>query len=154
MADPDQQNTENDLRVPETFVKAMKDWGKERIFVPPSIDQTVLSKALQHLNRTRHRSFHALVPWTLAASIALAAWLVHTLPKLKSTPVDGNGAAGPAIVQKSRMDIFDAFALARRIERGPKPDPHWDINGDGVVDRHDVEAIAQEAVKLEKGRRS
>src|SRR6266699_3588724 len=130
MADRDEQHSENDLQAPDAFVKALKELGKERIFVPPTVDQAVLSKALHHLNRTRNRSFRPLMPWALAASIALAAWAVHTLPKLKSIPVAGNGAAAPAIVQKSHMDIFDAFALARRIASGQKVDPHWDINGD------------------------
>jgi len=63
-------------------------------------------------------------------------------------------AVSKEIVPKIQVDIFDAFSLARQLERGQKLDPRWDFNGDGVVDRRDVEAMARQAVKLEKGGRS
>jgi len=63
--------------------------------------------------------------------------------------VDGNG----------RVDILDAFQLARRIEtRGPADptrsgaaDTQWDLNGDGRVDKDDVSLVASAAVRLDKG---
>ena len=52
--------------------------------------------------------------------------------------VDGNG----------RVDILDAFRLARDIEaRGPA-DLRWDLNGDGRVDKDDVDLVALAAVRL------
>ena len=51
-----------------------------------------------------------------------------------------------------RVDILDAFALARRIEEGGESSRRWDLNEDGAVDRRDVDAIAMAAVSLERGR--
>jgi hypothetical protein len=49
------------------------------------------------------------------------------------------------------VDILDAFALARQLKSGLVPGPGQDINGDGVVDERDVETIAAQAVRLQKG---
>jgi hypothetical protein len=53
-----------------------------------------------------------------------------------------------------RVDILDAFMLARQLKAGPVHEPRWDINHDGVVDERDVRAIAIEVVRLDKGGRS
>jgi hypothetical protein len=53
-----------------------------------------------------------------------------------------------------RVDILDAFQLAREAQSGTKADQGRDLNGDGVVDQRDAEFIAAQAVKLEKGGRS
>ena len=54
--------------------------------------------------------------------------------------VDGNG----------KVDIRDALRLARCLEGGRPSEPRWDLNGDGRVDRADVDAIAMAAVRLDK----
>ncbi|HSV99962.1 MAG TPA: dockerin type I domain-containing protein [Sedimentisphaerales bacterium] len=55
--------------------------------------------------------------------------------------LDGNG----------RVDILDAFRLAKGIEsRGPTT-AEWDVNGDGRIDRDDVDDVAFAAVRLDKG---
>ena len=58
-----------------------------------------------------------------------------------SVDIDGNG----------RVDILDAFKLARDIESAEKTEMKWDINGDGFVNRSDVDFIAFAAVRLDKG---
>ena len=50
-----------------------------------------------------------------------------------------------------RVDILDAFALARQLKAGAARATRFDINGDGVVDERDVASIAARAVRLEKG---
>ena len=50
-----------------------------------------------------------------------------------------------------RVDILDAFALARHLESAHKPKDKWDMNGDGIVDRADVDRIAMAAVSLKRG---
>ncbi|MEQ9406948.1 MAG: dockerin type I domain-containing protein [Fuerstiella sp.] len=52
--------------------------------------------------------------------------------------VDGDG----------RLDILDAFALARRIQTGSVRGTVGDQNGDGVVDEADVDLIAMSVVML------
>jgi len=40
------------------------------------------------------------------------------------------------------------------LEQGRAPRLQWDVNGDGVVDERDVQALAARAVSLESGGRS
>ena len=54
------------------------------------------------------------------------------------------------IDQDGRVDILDAFALARHIESPRETVGEWDMNGDGTVDRADVDVIARAAVSLER----
>lgn len=57
------------------------------------------------------------------------------------TDIDRNG----------RVDILDAFKLARLIESAESTEARWDINGDGMVDRKDVDSVAFDAVRLDRG---
>ena len=59
-----------------------------------------------------------------------------------------SGPVREDIDRNGRVDILDAFALARQIEAGSGRLPDGDINGDGVVDAGDVDAIALKAVAL------
>ena len=49
-----------------------------------------------------------------------------------------------------KVDVLDAFFLARQIKNGGPLDLKWDVNGDGVVDQRDVDWIASKAVSLER----
>ncbi len=74
-----------------------------------------------------------------------------------SSPVLAEGRAD--VDHNGRVDILDAFQLARSIEaRGPAnvtrsdaADTQWDLNGDGRVDKDDVSLVAAAAVRLDKG---
>ena len=58
-------------------------------------------------------------------------------------------AKGPADIDGSgRVDILDAFALARHLKRGRLVEADLDINQDGRLDRVDVDAVAMAAVRL------
>lgn len=144
--------------------------------VPQAIDSAILARASDQLSdraaplvagrigRIRRRFSVAA-----AASIVIAGgWLAFVFlnggPKTPESPpsspaiaraedVDGNG----------RVDMLDAFALARRIDRRDgisegrpsrdrpdRVDLSFDVNGDAVVDDRDVDLIAARAVLLEK----
>ena len=60
---------------------------------------------------------------------------------LSQTDIDRNG----------RVDILDAFKLARHIESAEGTEVRWDINHDGLVDRKDVDSVAFDAVRLDRG---
>ena len=65
----------------------------------------------------------------------------------------------PALPQQQsgfsrRGDILDALILAKGLRSGTVPDQRWDVNGDGAVDARDVQAIAVQVVRLDKGGRS
>ncbi len=123
--------------------------------VPTEIDEAVTALARRHFAR-RHRMRLLLrrSAFAAAAAAAIALTIVHIYPihpestgparvVQAATPedIDGNG----------RVDIRDAFLLARRLESDQQPVSQWDLNGDGVIDRHDVDLVATAAVKLDKG---
>ena len=95
------------------------------------------------------------LPWAAAAVVVA---LLVAMPSFFKRPAPGLGRES-AIVRwdinhDGRMDILDAFALARQLKQGGTPNLQLDVNGDGVVDERDVAAIAARAVKLEQGGRS
>lgn len=90
------------------------------------------SKSDQHFSAPlaeRKSKSDQFVSTTLAAKARLA------------TDIDENG----------RVDILDAFKLARHIESAEVREAKWDINGDGQVNRDDVDVVAFAAVRLDKG---
>ena len=58
--------------------------------------------------------------------------------------------SGEDINHDGRVDILDAFALARELQKKGSVGVHTDFHGDGVVDDRDVELIAIHAVSLGK----
>ena len=147
MPGQEQYPEEESLEAPEKLVEALGQLHKEGIFVPPAVDQAVLRAAGKHLRRlerprARRKSW---LPWAaMAACLALAVWLTERF----SSPVRARPFAREDINRDGRVDVLDAFALARRIDTGGTLDPGWDINGDGHIDRVDVNAIAARAVSL------
>jgi len=119
--------------------------SKTAVLVPRSVDEAVLLQARKHFSEVRRRRARFTAAWwtAAAASIALMAVVGLSLiqrPRYERADIDRNG----------RVDILDAFALARTLQRGAVKGP--DMNGDGVVNRADVDIIAAQAVKLKKGR--
>jgi dockerin type I repeat protein len=49
-----------------------------------------------------------------------------------------------------RVDILDAFLLARQIEKQLELQSQWDVTGDGAINQNDVDAIASAAVRVRK----
>ncbi len=144
--------------------------------VPPQVDKVILGQARRHF--TRPRRIILRVRW--AAGIAAAAAVVAvgvvlynaggpTLFRAAESRLDPHitaqrispempaalpavGAGGRADVDSNgRVDILDAFRLARHIESRGRIEATWDLNGDGRVDRADVDAVAFAAVRLDKG---
>src|SRR5213076_554765 len=147
MAEQKRHPEEASLQAPKELVEAMNLLQRGRIFVPPTVDQSVLRGAREHLRRLEG-SQSGWKPWlswaAMAACLALAVWLGERF----SNPTRARPFAREDINRDGRVDVLDAFALARRIETGGTLEPRWDINGDGRVDRADVNAIAARAVSL------
>jgi hypothetical protein len=157
MQTPDnhQQPSDEALEAPPKLVSALRQLPRERFFVPPTLDEAMLRAARRTLckpERAEFKWFH-LVP--LAAAVAVAICLLapayqavrRSASKPNREPVWAKGD----INHDGRVDILDAFALARQLQSGAKPGPETDVNGDGVVDERDVAAIAARAVKLGQG---
>jgi len=117
--------------------------------VPADVDDAVRAMARRHFS-ARKRVRHT-VGWLAAAAAAAAV----ILAVLWTSPVLQRSISPSAMLQdidrSGRVDILDAFALARLVENSTAPRREWDIDGDGVVGRRDVDAIAMTAVSLNKG---
>jgi len=135
----------DDAKVPDPVVEKLGELvSKTALLVPPAVDEALLSHANQHFAQiTSRRSRIRHLTWLAAAAcVALLAFFGFRhleRSRYERADVDRNG----------RVDILDAFALARRIQQGSPPPA--DINGDGAVNKADVDAIAAQAVKLRKG---
>ncbi len=110
----------------------MEEFLRERlrppaIEVPEAVDRAVLAAA------RRVRRWRRLAP---LGAIAAALLLGLGVLALRRPP--------------RPLDIVDAYRLALRLERGEPVEGTWDRNGDGRVDRADVEAIARAAVRVGK----
>jgi len=80
-----------------------------------------------------------LVPLAAAAAVLVGVvWLARG-PRGGSSALDLDGSG--------RVDVLDGFLLARSVRDGVV-EPEYDVNGDGVVDRRDVELVLAEAVRL------
>jgi hypothetical protein len=127
-----------------------------RIEVPRGVDDAVMAAARTALAR-RRRGGHPAFRWAAwtaaAAALALAVWVGGFLTR---TPVSYEMASmrAPAVRgdldHSGRVTILDAFALARQLDSG-RPPAAGDFNGDGLIDRADVDAIAMLAVRLPEG---
>ena len=143
------------LNAPPKLVSTLRRASERPVFVPRAIDDRILHAAAQHLQKPVRTSFNwlRLVRWgTAAAALALLALLTSHLFRRPSPNGSQNATfAREDINHDGRVDILDAFALARKLKAGEKPGPLLDVNGDGVIDDRDVTALAAKAVELPKG---
>ena len=142
-------NQAGEPEIPPGLEERLRGLGGARLLVPPDIDAAILAQArrqLQGAGRARRGRF--LPRWlAAAAAVTFCAWLgYHGFQRRSAAPVAREDVNGDG-----RVDILDAFAVARRLQQGPVTGLEFDFNGDGVVDRRDVDAIAAAAVKLGKG---
>ena len=155
----DQHRNSPDTPGPQDLPDLARDLAalaSQRIEVPSDIDDAVMAAARSALSERRRagRNARRWAQWTAAAAgLALVVWigsLLSTRPvglrdgsrQLVSVPGDLDGSG--------RVDILDAFVLARQLESGIAP-AAGDFNGDGRIDRADVDAIAMAAVRLTEG---
>ena len=154
MAESNGHFDDQTLQAPPGLVAALKALPTDRVFISPTLDEAVLRAAQRHLTKRASPAFNWFRPrlWlaatALVVSLLLAAEVVTN--SLRHRP------RAPAFAREDlnhdgRVDILDAFALARQLKSGAAPGPLFDINGDGVIDERDIATIAARAVKLQKG---
>jgi hypothetical protein len=107
---------------------------------------------LQTLLRPRTGALRWL-PWLTvgAAAILLLMALPHFSKRAAPTSARDSAFARWDLNRDGRVDILDAFSLARQLKQGAVSDRQLDFDGDGAVDERDVSAIAAHAVKLDRG---
>ena len=157
MTGPKNSPDEANLDGPEKLLSAFRRPTLEPVFVPSTLDEAILRAARKHLSRPESPRFKwlPLLPWFAAAAamiVAGALLFFHSQPR--SNISNPPAFARQDINHDGRVDILDAFALAKRLKQGTVSDLRLDVNGDGIVDERDMQIIASEAVKVNKGGRS
>ena len=102
--------------------------------VPPEIDARILDAASRRRARRR---------WPLAAAGALMAAATALFFAFRPAPAQARD-----VNHDGRVDVLDAYRLARAVEAGETA-PRWDLNRDGRVDRADVDGIMTALVSLQ-----
>lgn len=145
-------NEENEPQPGSRLTRALGGLATAAVFIPPAVDESVLEQARPHLARIKAgRPRWQRAGWlALAASVVLAAVVAQTMLHRGG----GRQFAREDLNHDGRVDILDAFQLAREIKNGTAQAKTGDFNGDGKVDEADVEILAKRAVSLEKGGRS
>ena len=154
--------TDSDLQAPPAFARDLKALLAPMSVIPPTTDQAILAHTRrQRVGRRRKR---LLLRWAVppAAAAAVVMWVVFNpfvTPDVEDSLLFE--AAGPLATRQladhrdidgnGRVDILDALALARNIKDNRVAEQPWDFNGDGAIDRQDVDTVAQSAVSLNKG---
>ena len=153
--DPNTRRDGEEPKAPTKLVAALKEPPSRRVFVPPAIDQTIITAARRHLAKPERAGFSFFRSWRLWPTLATACFALVGLIYLVVKPGWSSAKfAHEDLNQDGRVDILDAFQLARDVHAGTKLPANLDLNGDGVVDGRDAQFIATGAVKLEKGGKS
>jgi hypothetical protein len=128
------------------------------VFVPPTVDEAVLRAAREHLAPAKPHGRSSTARWLRWPAFATASLVLCAVAyRIIRTPSSSNPDSAYVredLNRDGRVDILDAFQLARQLHSGAEPGRDLDFNGDGVVDQLDANTIAAQAVKLEKGGRS
>jgi len=160
------KNIENESQfsIPDVLTDDLRAVYRPPAPVPPEVDRSVADRARQHFAgrefapaaspwrsrpaaRTRIRW-----AWRIAAAAAVIIFAFSLdLTKRREPSTDSFYAARARAVdidRNGRVDILDAFKLARQIESAGRTEANFDVNGDGLVNRDDVDLVALAAVSL------
>lgn len=156
-----------DLRLSSRLSADLNALFKPQQPVLQEADRAVLDRARQHFFRqefvkVRRRRFCWVGLWRIAAAAAIVIFAFSLDLTKKSVPTTERPVFAQVqaidIDRNGRVDILDAFKLARQIESAGLTKTNlslrkqgWDINGDGLVNRNDVDLVAFAAVRLDKG---
>jgi hypothetical protein len=165
MTEQNRQFDDREHRLSDRFRKDLRALYQPAGSVPPEIDKAILDQARHRLAKRRRiilrlrwaggpDAQRRFVRWAAAAAVvAIGVFLYHgSAPHNHPSSIINHQSAAaerrPDIDGNGRVDILDAFRLAKNIEsRGPTA-AEWDINNDGRVDRDDVDAVALAAVRV------
>ena len=129
--------------------------GLGGLFETPAVsrftDERILAAARQQsIRRNRMR-------WTIRyaiGSVAAAAAVILIAIKIghrdqPSVEFDRSALASSEDVNRDgKLDILDAYFMARKVAANEPLTKEWDFNNDGTVDSKDVDVVAFSAVKI------
>ncbi len=147
------QNQEPDdsgLQAPPELVAALKAVPQEKLFIPPTVDEAVFHAAQKHFTRPeRSRPLWAgWFRWALAGTAAAALCVLAAIWSGKLTRTSAPQFAVEDLNHDGKVDILDAFILAKRVEAGAE------VPGDHTpMPSLDVRTLVAQAVKLDQSGR-
>jgi len=146
------------LRIPSKLSADLNALFEPRVGVPPEVDRAVMDRAHKHfaaLQTSKGRRLRVHWAWRIAAAAAVIIFAFSLDLTKQTTPTTDrfllSKTQAADIDRNGRVDILDAFKLAKQIESAGPAETEWDINGDGLIDRSDVDVVALAAVRLDKG---
>ncbi|MHC4157234.1 MAG: dockerin type I domain-containing protein [Planctomycetota bacterium] len=163
MATENQHFDENiDLEAGQKLSAGLKALFEPHGSVPPEVDRAIMDHANKRfVRRGRRQAVRWASSVAAAAAVIILVFVLNPSHKRTSRQMPDRYEArkaslaaadmGPDIDRSGRVDILDAFKLARQIKAGLQPSEKWDMNGDGQVNRKDVDLVAFAAVRLDKG---
>jgi hypothetical protein len=160
------------LKVSPEFKKDLSNLFKSRHLISPEVDRAILDRAsIKLIRRQRQRRIIRRIA-TIAAAAAVLV-IAFSLDSSKKPQTQMPATLGVSknydFDQNGRVDILDAFKLAKQIQSANLPESNlsrrkaslsglrkqgWDLNGDGLVDRSDVDIVAMAAVSLPRPKAS
>jgi hypothetical protein len=153
MADWGGNSDPSEPRLPRRLADDLGELYRPPATIPPEVDAEILESAGVRCREVRVR--RQIRYWSRVGAAAAVLFVAVAAYRMWERPPAGplpTPLAGIRDIDRSgRVDILDAFALARHIERGDRLDPRWDVNGDGVVDQTDVDLVATTAVRINRG---
>ena len=151
-------DNEQKFEVSDKFAHDLKKLYKASETVPPEIDRAILNKASQKLAwpRSVTRILRWIGPVAAAAAIIIFVSVSNVTKQSANAPgqlatnvrMDAVASISTDFDNSGKVNILDAFKLAKLIQSEKSVDKKWDINGDGLVDESDVDEIAIVAVSL------
>lgn len=158
--------------LPPAIIDALRDLDGPSVLPDAQRDADLLSGARQHLATAglsrKRRNLRLFFAGGAGGAIAAAAMIAFVVfignpahePQADQAFVATNEPAGPQqittrqgdIDANGTIDILDAYALAKRLNRG-EADPSSDLNNDGQVNQRDIDFLANQAVSLSTGER-
>ena len=151
---PEQFDEHLDFEISPDFSSDLKTLFKPQFSIPPEVDRSILDKADEKFIRRHwgHRILQHISIWRVAAAAAVIIFAFSLNLTQKPGPTTNQSllveARAVDIDRNGRVDILDAFKLARHIESAERTEKKWDINGDGLVNSDDVDMVASAAVRL------
>ena len=149
----DRPRTEDASETPPRFVAALRARFAREVHIPAEVDARILAHATSRLSGGKRRVF--VIRWA-AVSAAAAAALLAVLLSLPAKDAPHMASSVRAVSAKEdidgdgKVDIVDAFVLAKHMEASRGLEPQYDFNADGTVDRKDVDVVAMAAVSLNR----
>ena len=124
--------------------------------VPERVDQAIRQQARFRLTplRRKHLQRRVASVAAVAAALLLCVWMPWSAKDKAPARHRGEAVADEAVQLREdldgngRIDVLDAFQLAREIAAGRTGNGPRDFDGDGQVDDADVEHLASLAVRI------